>query len=402
MTTLLSDKQKKAILQSLLEGLDLPEYAHEKVKDRYADLSAWFSREDSSLVDNDLHIFPQGSFLLGTTIRPLYEHERYDLDFACKVRKGIEKTTHTQKNLKEIIGAELELYRQARQIKEELEEKHRCWRLSYQDEIKFHLDIIPAIPESEERKNIILESIRFSRAVDTTDEVAEQAAKTVMVITDDRRDGYEVICDDWKISNPEGYSVWFKQRMIPLKSVYKTESKAEIDEIPVYDQKTPLQQCIQLLKRHRDQMFAKKEESKPISVIITTLAARAYNGEMDIVSALTRILNEMQNYINDTIPRVPNPVHPDEDFTDRWNMPECADLYLEENFKIWLKTAKLDFNTILQQRNMEILLEQASQKFSVQLNEDHLRNVLGLEKSLEVPIPKLEVISEPPRPWRDK
>ncbi len=34
------------------------------------------------------------------------------------------------------------------------------------------------------------------------------------------------------------------------------------------------------------------DESKPISIIITTLAARAYNGETDIFTALNNILEK--------------------------------------------------------------------------------------------------------------
>jgi len=399
MTILSTEERKTFILQSLLEKLDLPDHAQKKVKERYEDLSAWFSREASTLRDYDLHIFPQGSFLLGTTIRPLHEHERYDLDFACKVREGVKKTSHTQQELKQMIGDELELYRKARHIEEELEEKHRCWRLSYQDEIKFHFDIIPAIPESEEKKMKILESIRLFEATDTAEEVAEQAAKTVMVITDDRHEGYKEICDDWKISNPEGYAEWFKRRMFPQHFMNESYTRAQIDEIPVYDQKTPLQQCIQLLKRHRDQMFADNEESKPISIIITTLAARAYKGETDIISALTTILDEMANYINDTTPRVPNPVHPSEDFTDRWNMDDCRHLQLEQNFRNWLLQARISFKTILEQTNVEILLEQASQRFSVQLNESDLKNNLQFSNTSHSSLPKLEVITEAPSPW---
>lgn len=399
MTTLSTEDQKKIILRSLLDKLDLPEHAQKKVKERYEDLSAWFSREASTLCNHDLHIFPQGSFLLGTTIRPLHEHERYDLDFACKVREGVEKTSHTQQELKNMIGVELELYRKARHIEEELEEKHRCWRLSYQDEIKFHFDIIPAIPESEQGKMNIFESIRFSKDLDTAEEVAEQAAKTVMVITDDRHEGYEEICDDWKISNPEGYSEWFKRRMFQLQIINDSYTRAQIDELPAYDQKTPLQQCIQLLKRHRDQMFSKNEDSKPISIIITTLAARAYKGETDIASALTTILNEMGNHINDTTPRVPNPVHPSEDFTDRWDMKDCTHLKLEQNFKNWLMDAKNSFSIILEQRDVGFLLEQAAQRFSVQLNESDLRDKLQLKNSTISSLPKLEIITEAPSPW---
>src|SRR2546426_6676911 len=53
----------------------------------------------------------------------------------------------SQQQLKELVGADLEEYRVARGIKEQVEEKHRCWRLKYADTLKFHLD---AVPRSEE------------------------------------------------------------------------------------------------------------------------------------------------------------------------------------------------------------------------------------------------------------
>lgn len=45
-----------------------------------------------------------------------------------------------------------------------------------------------------------------------------------------------------------------------------------------------------ILKRHRDGMFASRYDERPISVIITTLAAHAYNGEEKIADALYSIL----------------------------------------------------------------------------------------------------------------
>jgi hypothetical protein len=37
-----------------------------------------------------------------------------------------------------------------------------------------------------------------------------------------------------------------------------------------------------ILKRHRDYSFTNRKEERPISVIITTLAAHSYNGEETI------------------------------------------------------------------------------------------------------------------------
>lgn len=42
-----------------------------------------------------------------------------------------------------------------------------------------------------------------------------------------------------------------------------------------------LQRIVQILKRHRDIMF-NGDEDKPISIIITTLASRAYRGETNL------------------------------------------------------------------------------------------------------------------------
>ena len=50
--------------------------------------------------------------------------------------------------------------------------------------------------------------------------------------------------------------------------------------VPKYQSnKTPLQRAVQILKRHRDIMFA-GDEDKPVSIIITTLAAKAYQGDV--------------------------------------------------------------------------------------------------------------------------
>ena len=87
-------------------------------------------------------------------------------------------------------------------------------------------------------------------------------------------------------------------------------------------------------------MFEGNEDSKPISVIITTLAARAYRGESDLVSALSNILGSMDKYIQPKVPFVPNPVNPAEDFADKWYSEKHARLKLKENFHRWLFQAK--------------------------------------------------------------
>ena len=74
-----------------------------------------------------------------------YNREEYDLDLACSLRDGVTNQSHTKFELKTMIGTELELYRKAIGITSEVDEKHRCWRLDYQDELSFHMDIVPCI-----------------------------------------------------------------------------------------------------------------------------------------------------------------------------------------------------------------------------------------------------------------
>jgi hypothetical protein len=317
---------KKGVLEEMIEQLDLPEYVVEKTIQRYKSLGEWFNRENSSFKDVDINIFPQGSFALGTTIKPINEQEEYDLDMGCKVIIPNFKSLFTQEQLKEMVGTELESYRVAKGIKQELEEKHRCWRLEYMDEIKFHLDIVPCIP-----LNIDMQSV-YKKQLEDVFNYEESLNKSVVDaainITDDRLDNYSIISQDWNISNPEGYLKWFESRMTV--GDFGLYNRSSITPVPIYSRKTILQRCIQLLKRHRDNMFG-DDDSKPISIIITTLAARAYNGELNLEEALINLLENMPTYINPSTPRVPNPVNPNEDFTDRWDTLEGKKLDLEGN-----------------------------------------------------------------------
>ncbi|MFA7017759.1 MAG: nucleotidyltransferase [Sphaerochaetaceae bacterium] len=395
---MITNEQKRVVIDNMVKLLELPDSAYDKARKRYEDLGEWFDRDESAVSGNNPHIFPQGSFRLGTAIRPLDESEEYDLDLACKLRDGITKDSHTQETLKKLIGIELEAYRKARGIKNELEPKHRCWRLEYQDDLSFHMDIVPCIPADEKRRKSILESIRKTGL---DEYVAGSASQTTISITDDRHEGYKHICDDWNISNPEGYAKWFEYRMNPQQTRILLE-KAQVDDVPLFKKKTPLQRVIQILKRHRDNWSKDNPDSKPISIIITTLAARAYNGETDIVAALGNVLEKMGGLVNPARPRVPNPVDPEEDFADRWYRQDCLHLRLEEHFNAWLLQARTDFQHITSTTDTEFLREQIEEKFSLRVNESELKKQLGISvASVNIITPKTHTIDrqDSARPW---
>ena len=138
----MNNQTENSIIEVLIEAIDIPESTYDKAEQRYKDLGDWFGREKSICAPYEPHIFPQGSFRLGTVIRPLNMDEEYDLDLACELRNGIFKGTHSQEQLKKMVGSEVETYRDYRGIENEKEEKHRCWRLQYKDDIKFHMDIV--------------------------------------------------------------------------------------------------------------------------------------------------------------------------------------------------------------------------------------------------------------------
>ena len=395
MTTI---DQNQIVIDNMVELLELPESAYDKARKRYEDLGAWFNRNESTVSGNNPHIFPQGSFRLGTAIHPLNEKDEYDLDLACKLRDGINKDSHTQESLKKMIGIELETYRKARGIKSELEAKHRCWRLEYHDSLSFHMDIVPCIPADEKRQKAILESIR-NTGLD--EHVAEAASKTTVSITDDRHENYKQISDIWNISNPEGYAKWFEYQMNPQRTRILLE-KALVDDVPLFTRKTPLQRVIQILKRHRDKWNIENSDSKPISIIITTLAARAYNSETNIVMALGNVLEKMADLVRPTKPRIPNPVDPTEDFADRWYRSDCLHLQLEENFRTWLLQAKIDFQHLTSTTDTGFLSEHIEEKFSLRVNQSELKKQLKInDTSTNIVAPKTHLINrqDSVKPW---
>lgn len=375
----MNNTTRNRIIGEFAGSVDIPDSAYEKAEARYKDLGEWFGRTEARCHVFDPHIYPQGSFRLGTVIRPVNDGGEYDLDMGCRLRGGVTKATHTQQELKELVGADLDDYRVARGIKEKREEKHRCWRLKYADSLKFHLDTVPSIPESVERRRLIQEAIVRTGA---PADLAVLVASLTGAITDNRLWNYRIIHDGWRLSNAEGFARWFESRMRLAKAIMENlalrAKAAKVDELPAHQWKSPLQRCVQLLKRHRDIMFVDDPDGKPASIIITSLSARAYQGEAEIGDALDTILSNMGTLVNPTAPRVPNPVNPAEDFADRWSEPASRHHNLEAKFWRWLRQAQQDFDAIGKERKPELLVEAAMAKLGASLNAKDLGTKLGL------------------------
>lgn len=396
----MSDKTTRRIIEEIATSVDIPETAYDEAEARYKDLGEWFGRSDAKCAQFDPHIYPQGSFRLGTVSRG----EEYDLDFGCRLRAGVSKSTHSQKQLKTLVRLDMEEYRKARRIESPLEEKGRCWRLQYQesDGFTFHMDGVPSIPAEDPQRKLLAEAMVKAGSAEP---LAQDVAKFAGSITDNSLPNYEVISPNWRVSNSEGYALWFESRMelalgLMEKRALLEAKAAQVDDLPVHKGNTPLQQCVKVLKCHRDVMFADDQDGKPISVIITTLAAAAYQGEQDIESALENILSNMGNFVLKTKPRVPNPVNPAEDFADKWYDPQYAHLNLERNFRLWLEQAQIDFKVIGKSRDADFITEQVHAKFASTLDARSLRDKLGLGAANIITAPKNHTIVEAPaKPW---
>lgn len=334
-------KTHEEVLEALAEAIDIPDHLLEKATERYEAIGRHLDRDGSSISHLDPVISPQGSMLLGTVIRPVGDADEFDFDLVCTVNGN--KHEFTQAELKGKVGDEIKGYAKANNMNNPPEEGRRCWILTYSDGEKFHMDILPAIPDRQAYRTL-LESRGYA-------ELAADASivDNAIAITDREHPNYNRISNDWLVSNPKGYAAWFRSRQVVelerrKKRLVEGRIYASVEEVPDHKVKTPLQRAIQLLKRHRDSIF-NGQENKPISIIISTLAGHSYNGERTISDTLQAILENMDRYIiqrGDT-KWICNPVNPDENFADKWvEYPER-----ERAFYDWLDKARNDFGRFL-------------------------------------------------------
>jgi hypothetical protein len=161
---------------------------------------------------------------------------------------------------------------------------------------------------------------------------------------------------------------------------------------------TTLQKSIQLEKRHRDTMFRLNPELAPISMIITNLSAHAYDGETDLASALSNIVDAMPNFVRPTRPRVPNPTDPFEDYADKWS----RDPRLEKSFWDWHLALQSDLLRLSGLLGTAGLQEQVKRIFAVALTQDELPLLGSAETEPRAPhikhAPTL-IIPSASKPW---
>lgn len=353
------------LISHLASILDIPEERYASADRSYRSICDWLERPASRFAQVSINAYIQGSFRLGTVIRPLNGEEHYDLDVVCEF--GVSKMSITQKQLFDDLGHELRLYA-TRYSMEEPSGWDRCWTLNYADSAQFHMDVLPSVPDGQRQR-----SLREARRLSI-----EFVEKSIS-ITDSNHPGYRSYTDDWPSSNPNGYADWFMTRMEVAfnerrRAMALHEAKADVADIPAFRVKTPLQSAIQILKRHRDLCFSEQPEGRPSSIIISTLAAHSYNQEATVTGALFSILASMDQYIEvrGQTYWITNPSDPRENFADAWEAEPEQKLAFDE----WLDSARKDFERagettdlaqmidLLSPRLGREMLEKAATRFS--------------------------------------
>jgi len=292
-------------------------------------------------------IEPQGSFLLGTMTRPIHEEDDLDVDLVCRLTG--KRVTWTQYDVKNIVGDRLKQHDTIKRMLDK--EGRRCWTILHRDDARFHLDILPSIVSAGYK--LLFEQKLYADNI-------QDIEKLAIRITDKTMANYRTSTElaTWLKSNPFGYALWFKLRCQVEMTKLLSLTEAIKPLPPQKQEKLPLQVIVQLLKRHRDIMF-NGDDDKPISIIITTLAARAYKQQRNVFEGLIHVINTMENFIEERIDAkgrkikwIGNPVNVAENFADKW--PDAP--IKQENFYRWLACVKKDLSNIMAQRGYDIQL----------------------------------------------
>lgn len=335
------------LLSILAENLDISKTEYEAAVKSYIAVGKILSCTKSPIHNYGPIIRPQGSFLLGTVTKPIVDEDDIDIDLVLTLTS--KNDYWTQKDLKNVIGDYLKDSDRYKNLLDK--EGKRCWTLLYRNDsgstFKYHLDILPSVVglNYETRLSMAkLENLK-SLAINYTDKTLLNYSISTNLI-------------DWPVTNPFGLAKWFYSIATHSKNELERALRLSIQEVPEYQSnKLILQKVIQIFKRHRDIMF-NGDEDKPISIIITTLAAHAYsdNKETNLFIALKHIAENLTNYILHMNPitgayedYVANPVNPQENFADKWKATNNK----KRNFYAWVNKLNADLDELLNTEGIE-------------------------------------------------
>jgi hypothetical protein len=315
--------------------MSLSEAQYALICERYEQLQGILAAATNPLL-REAHIFVQGSMRLKTTIKPAPGAEGA---MATIDADAVVWLPHAQgASAQDVLKAIEDRFRAGTRVTAPIEQLRRGIRIIYSDENPgFHIDITPA------------------RCVPGNGAGRGEGGLQVP----DRELG-------WKASSPLPYANWLSAaadqdiRLANLTELAKRQvvfAEASQDPLPDYEDYTdanPLRATIKLIKRHRDEWAIRhdKEATRPISAVLTTLAAAAYAevaAESRLrpyrpIEAIMAIVDRMPNFISHGTAgyEVCNPTDPGENFAEKWNRPGREGEGYRAAFSHWHAEARDD------------------------------------------------------------
>lgn len=445
-----NEKRLNDILEQVVQELDIPPHKYKLAMERFGSIKSHLEDGNYPHSTPPPSIYLQGSFRYGTVTRPINgdKDAGFDLDMVCEVKR--EKDNDKPKTLKDDVGLVVEDYAQRNGMISP-EDKRRCWTLKYapdSDGNDFHVDVLPCLPDMSAGSKI-------SEQNNSQDSTEWQYTRTTIAITN-RDDNVIPPKHSWRSSNPNGYAKWFNDICLPafcfidsvrqkdmLFDMHKSSegfSYNRATDIPNELLRTPLQRAIQIMKRHRDIRFKGQvnKKHKPISMIITTLAAQLYKGRASelttTISALRHIVNLLaehaglaSDYITERtlsetvvgmrlIQRVgdkwyiPNPVNPHYPGDSEAKGENFADFWHEDNhakakaFFRWVGWLRDDLDHLINSKDYRDMGRPLEDAFGESIAKRVMRNcgvfptVLVSKISLSTDTPKYPKVELPPKP----
>lgn len=341
-------QERKNEIRSIINDLDITPSMFKNAEEKYNNISRY-------LKDNGLNvsISLQGSFAIGTATKPYSrgEDKSYDVDAIC-LFDGIRLVPDELRNKLYSVLNSSEVY------KDKLEEWPKCITLKYAefDDYEFSIDLVPTALDNDSNFE---EKVDLKYCVD----IMKIAVKGEIY--------------SWYPINPKGYQLWFNDinnrfalygRSERMNKIFECNRQlySKIEEIPEVLNKSALQEAIQLLKRSRDVYYSKikKDDIKPASIIITTIAAIVAKKEPDDVDSIDLaliILDEIIKCDKDKLYSISgnkpfwnndhwsfiNPVNPCDNLLDSWNLSvDNSRLFFNWVYKVYK-----DLKDILDEHN---------------------------------------------------
>lgn len=288
-----------AILAEIAINLQLPPGLHAKAVGRYEAVCRHIDRPGSPLEGRVSSLYPQGSMAIDATISTRGTDDEYDLDAVAEIIGGNEGP----EELLDLLEAALEDYPVSR-----IERKTRCITLYYADGM--HLDVTPARRLAAKEKEGAIAHAKKGRP---------QEHRYVPM-------------------NAYGFCAWYNNKTPTEKrfalalnrQLYASHGlvfdAAGAEEVP---EQTPLliksvtTVALQLIKRHRNILYADASGRMPPSVVLSCHAGHAALPGMGLTDMVIRQARWTARAIDQAARQnklldVPNPEFYQERFTDRW------------------------------------------------------------------------------------